>query len=221
MSEKYAFIFDMDGVIADNMSYHAQSWIELFRDKGHHVSLDDFCLYAAGRKAEEVVRHYLNRSLTADEINCLAEQKDVLYRYMYRPHLKPLNGLLSFIEKSSALGISMGVGTGSSPGNIAFVLSNLNLHDHFSSVVGAAQVKKGKPDPEIFLTVASQLNVNPENCMVFEDSQFGIQAATTANMKVVGLTTSHSKTEIETFGNLTDIVKDFTELDPQRLISTF
>lgn len=221
MSEQIAFIFDMDGVIADNMTYHAQSWIELFKDKGHDVDLNEFNLYAAGRKAEEVLEHYLSHPFSENEATCLSQQKDLLYRYLYRPHLKPLEGLLKFITKARELSIPMGIGTGSSPENIEFVLNGLNIKSFFSSIIGAAQVKNGKPDPEIFLRVSQELDVLPENCIVFEDSQFGIQAARRAAMKVIGLSTSHNHDELNGFGEVIQTAKDFTHIDPQMLISTY
>jgi beta-phosphoglucomutase len=117
------------------------------------------------------------------------------------------------------MAIPCGVGTGSSPENIDFVLGGLDLKSHFKSVVGASQVKHGKPNPEIFLKVASELDLTPEACVVFEDSQFGVQAASQAGMQVVGLSTSHSKTEMLTFGDLLMVAENFATMDPETLIS--
>jgi beta-phosphoglucomutase len=219
MDKRVGFIFDMDGVIADNMSYHAKSWVALFKEKGHDVLLEDFVLNAAGRKAQEVVSHYLKEDLSIDEIERLSNEKDDLYRTMYGPHLQPLEGFMTFIQKSQSMAIPCGVGTGSSPENIDFVLGGLDLKSHFKSVVGASQVKHGKPNPEIFLKVASELAVSPETCIVFEDSQFGVQAASSAGMQVVGLSTSHSADEMHSFGKLLLVAENFKTMDPESLIS--
>ncbi|ACF12990.1 beta-phosphoglucomutase family hydrolase [Chloroherpeton thalassium ATCC 35110] len=218
MQDRVAFIFDMDGVIIDNMQYHVDTWLALFRDKGHELSLDDFLEKTAGKKAEEVVRMFLGESVTDADVQKYAEQKDFLYRYLYRPKLAPLAGFMAFVEAAKSAEILMGVGTGGSPENIEFVLGGLNLKPYFKTIVGAANVSKGKPDPEIYLKAADQLGIAPENCIVFEDALPGLEAARRAGMKSVAITTSHTEAEFAAAESVFCIAGDFTNLKPLALI---
>jgi len=218
MQDKIAFIFDMDGVIIDNMQYHADTWLALFRDKGHQLSLDDFLEKAAGKKAEEVVRLFLGEGLSDEEVKKYAEQKDFLYRYLFRPKLAPLAGFTSFVESAKMAGIQMAIGTGGSPENIEFVLAGLALKPYFKAVVGAANVSKGKPEPEIYLKAAAQLGVPAENCIVFEDALPGIEAARRAGMKSVAIATSHSEADFRTVEGVFCIAENFATLEPSKII---
>jgi HAD superfamily hydrolase (TIGR01509 family) len=104
------------------------------------------------------------------EVQALSDQKENYYRELYRPHLKTTTGLLPFLQEARELNIPMGLATAAGKENIAFVLQGLKLEEFFSAIVGAEDIQKGKPDPEIFIKSASMLHTQPEDCIVFEDS---------------------------------------------------
>ncbi len=110
-------------------------------------------------------------------------------------------------------GMRLGLGTGSKDDNVTFILDGLELRPWFDAVVDGGMVTKGKPDPETFLILADKLKVAPKDCVVFEDSLLGEEAARRAGMKVVAITTSHREDE---FKHAALKAADFTTLSPAK-----
>jgi beta-phosphoglucomutase len=217
-----AFIFDMDGVIVDNMRMHAQSWVELFRDFGlEGMDPERYLVETAGMKGLDVLRYFLDPEITVHEAERLTELKDFLYRFMYRESIRPMNGLLPFLDSAEALGIPLGIGTGAGPRNIDFVLGRLGIGDRFGAVVGAHQVDRGKPNPDIFLKVAEQLGRPASSCIVFEDALPGVEAAEKAGMRCVAVTTTNPPEAFGAFDNVIRVIDDFAGLCPEKLYASF
>jgi len=217
--QRSAFIFDMDGVLTDNMRLHANSWIELFRDFGMEgMDADRYLKETAGMKGLDVLRYFLGQSISAEEAERLTEFKDFLYRVTSRNKITPLTGLQPFLEQAQQQAIPMGIGTGASPKNIDYVLELLELEQTFQALVDPSQVSNGKPHPDIFLRVASLLGAEPQHCIVFEDALPGIEAARRAGMQCVAITTTNNADEFRHFDNILAIVNHFQELTPQGLL---
>ncbi len=195
MGARHALLFDLDGVVVDNMRFHEDAWREFFGRRGIPMDHDDFFRNTSGMPTRDVLSYFFKRAVSAEEAAALGSAKEAIYRELYRPHLRPLAGLVELLESARAFGVKAGVGTGSLPENVSFVLDGLDLRRHFSTVVGAADVKKGKPDPETFLLLAERLGAPPERCVVFEDSLLGEKAARAAGMRLVAVTTSHAAAE--------------------------
>ena len=102
--------------------------------------------------------------------------------------------------------------------DIDFVLNKIPIRDDFEAIVNSTMVSKPKPDPQIFLKAAEELNMPPEKCVVFEDSLAGIKAANSAGMKVVAITTGHTAAELHPV-NL--VINDYTELNVHKLAALF
>jgi len=217
--KKYAFIFDMDGVLTDNMKLHAASWVELFRDYGlEGLDPERYLVETAGMKGPDVLRYFLDPDISSQEAERLTELKDFLYRVMSRSSIHPLSGLSLFLDAAERLGIRLGVGTGSGPKNTGYVLGLLGIQQKFQAVVTADQVANGKPAPDIFLEAARRLMVEPSQCIVFEDAIPGVEAAERAGMKCVALTTTNSRNMFSGFANVIAVVHDFTGLNPEILL---
>ncbi|PIR15137.1 MAG: haloacid dehalogenase, partial [Elusimicrobia bacterium CG11_big_fil_rev_8_21_14_0_20_64_6] len=122
-------------------------------------------------------------------------------------------GLMPFLKGARAGGYRVGLGTGSKDDNVTFILDGLTLRPWFDAVVDGGMVTKGKPDPETFLILADKLKVPPKNCVVFEDSLLGEEAARRAGMKVIALTTSHRADE---FKYASIKAADFLTLTPSK-----
>jgi len=213
-----AFIFDMDGVLTDNMRMHAQSWVDLFADYGlEGLDPDRYLVETAGMKGLDVLRYFLDPSISSSEAERLTELKDILYRVMNRDAIRPMPGLGEFLSRAADKEISLGIGTGAGPKNIAYVLGLLGLESTFQAVVGAHQVTHGKPHPETFLRVAESLGVAPESCIVFEDALPGVEAASSAGMRCVAVTTTNPPGAFSSFGNVIAIIDDFSGLNPETL----
>ncbi|NTV02307.1 MAG: beta-phosphoglucomutase family hydrolase [Chlorobiaceae bacterium] len=216
--EPKAFIFDMDGVLTDNMRMHAQSWVDLFADYGlQGLDPERYLVETAGMKGLDVLRYFLDPSISAEKAERLTELKDILYRVMNRDAIRPMPGLDGFLASAADAGILLGVGTGAGPKNIAYVLGLLGIESRFQAVVGAHQVSHGKPHPETFLRAAELLGASPASCIVFEDALPGVEAAGAAGMRCVAVTTTNTPEAFAGFDNVITTIDDFSGLRPETL----
>lgn len=216
--EAKAFIFDMDGVLTDNMRMHARSWVDLFADYGlEGLDPERYLVETAGMKGLDVLRYFLDPSISAVEAERLTELKDILYRVMNREAIRPMAGLGEFLGNATDAGILLGVGTGAGPKNIDYVLGLLGIGSRFQAVVGAHQVSHGKPHPETFLRAAELLGASPSSCIVFEDALPGVEAAAAAGMRCVAVTTTNAPEAFAGFDNVIRIIDDFSGLRPETL----
>ena len=159
--------------------------------------------------------------MSNERLNELALRKEELYREVYIHHRKPVDGLVEFLDAAATLGIKMAVATAASPPNMAFILDGLELRKYFGAITTAADVKRGKPDPEIFLLSAERLGVQPKNSIVFEDAFFGFEAAKRAGMQSVGLTTVNSAEEIMRTGTVVEVHSDYSSMQPGELVAKY
>ena len=215
-----AFIFDMDGTIVDNMAYHTESWLAFFGKRGHTLDPDAFFRDTAGRQGHEIMRTYLGSHLTNEETAALDVEKESLYRELYAPHLAVTGGLEQFIARAKAAGVKLAVATAAPPANIDFTLDGLDLRKQFDAIAGAADVKRGKPNPDVFLLAAERAGSLPANSIVFEDAPLGVEAARRAGMRAVVLTTTLPAEAFAQFDNVIAIARDFSELDVDALFAT-
>lgn len=217
MTQQRAFIFDMDGTIVDNMGYHTRSWLEFFSRRGHAVDEAAFFAATAGRTGHEIMRQYLGEGLAHDDVTSLIDEKEVLYREIYAPHLRAVEGFGALVGAAQAAGIKLAVGTAAPPCNVDFTLDGLGVRQQFDTVVGAADVKRGKPEPDVFLLAAERCGADPAHCIVFEDAPLGVEAARRAGMRCVVLTTTLPAEAFKAFDNVICIARDFSEIDINNL----
>jgi beta-phosphoglucomutase family hydrolase len=213
-----AIIFDMDGVIVDNHQFHLKSWLQFFEEHGVSMSEKEYKQKVNGRTMGEILPKILGRDMTKEEIRELGGQKEAKYREMYRPHIKPAEGLPQFLEELIKNETPFAVATSAPPENVKFTLENTGLRERFTTIIDDTMVSKGKPDPEVYLTAAKALDMPPERCIVFEDAILGIQSGKNAGMKVVGVATTHSREELE--AEDTDyVMDDFSGLTLEKLLA--
>jgi HAD superfamily hydrolase (TIGR01509 family) len=166
----------------------------------------------------ELLRKILGPRLSDTRIAELSERKEAIYRGMYAPHLKPVQGLKPFLQEVHRLGIPMGVATSAGAQNIDFTLRGLGIQDFFGAIIGGDDVPQGKRGPEIYLTAARRLGVRPEHCLVFEDSRSGIESAQQAGMRIIVLATDPAAEGFRSSPGVLDLVKDFCTLEPTALL---
>jgi beta-phosphoglucomutase family hydrolase len=199
----------MDGVVVDNITYHFDAWRQFATRYGRGLSDDELTGYVNGRVAKEVLKYLFKRELTAEEVHQYTEEKESVYRQLYRPHLKPTEGLLPFLELLRTHDIPTAVATSAPYANIDFTLGGTGTRPYFREIVDARHVKRGKPDPEIYLQAAERLGMRPDRCIVIEDALLGVQAGLAAGMKVIGITTTHTADELS---NTHLVINDFRAL---------
>jgi beta-phosphoglucomutase family hydrolase len=207
-----AFLFDMDGTIVDNMAFHTQSWQIMLAKRGVEVDADAFFRDTAGRQSQEILRTYLRDDLSDKECKQFSQEKDLLYREIYAPHRKLADGFLPLLLGARELGIRLAVGTAAPDENVRFILDDLDVRKHFDIVVGARDVSRGKPHPDVFLRAAEGCGVDPAECLVFEDAPLGVEAAARAGMSAVVLTTTLGEEAFSRFDNIICMCKDYRDL---------
>jgi beta-phosphoglucomutase family hydrolase len=204
------FIFDMDGTMIDNMRFHTAAWVKLLAESDLEVDVEEFIRHGSGKPTHELLSEMFGDRMTEEERIQFAQKKEVLYRDIYRPHLKPIEGLTQFLTLAKARGIPLAIASSARQPNIEFILRGLELEGMFEVVIGASAVKRGKPDPEMFLLAANRLRLPPERCIVFEDAIAGIQAAGGAGMKTVVIATQLSEAEACQFPNVIAVLENYS-----------
>jgi beta-phosphoglucomutase family hydrolase len=212
MTCQHAYLLDMDGTIVDNMAYHNRTWVAFMAQHGLTIDAQEFFERTAGKHAREIIREFLGARWSDAECDALVAEKEAAYRALYGPHIAPLPGLLDFIAAARAQRIALAVATSGPNANIAFTLDGLDLRRQFDAVIGAADVKRGKPWPDVFLKAAEACGARPADCIVFEDAPLGVEAARNAGMRAVVLTTTLSAAHFAAYDNVIAHVADFTAL---------
>ncbi|MFZ5939502.1 MAG: HAD family hydrolase [Bacteroidota bacterium] len=193
---KLAVIFDMDGVIVDNAAFHFEAWGEFCAKKGLEFNREEFRGWFGSTNREILARLY-GRKVSRQEAVKLGEEKEAIYRQIYEPVLSPVHGLAYFLNELKRYNFKLAVATSAPPKNVDFVLSNSHTRKYFDAIVDASGVRHGKPSPEIYLKASRKLRIKPQNCLVFEDAFYGIEAARNARMKVIGVGTTHKAEELK------------------------
>ncbi len=206
-----ALIFDMDGTMVDNMMAHHRAWQRKLRSLGLKMDLEEVREKIHGVNEEILLRLFGDRFDEAER-RYHAQDKEAEYRRVFETELRLLDGLPEFLENAREAEIKMGIGTAAPAENVDFVLDKLELRDWFGTVKHAGDVTKGKPDPEIYQLVAEGLGVPVQDCVIFEDSPTGAQAAHNAGSPVVVVTTTHQPEEFSHLPNVLQFIKDFREL---------
>ena len=177
-----AYLFDCDGTIADSMPLHYIAWKKALGEWG--CEFDEEMFYRWGGKPVHEIIATLNQMHGLNMPAALvAERKEALY-YDQLPQLKAVPEVLEQIEEQHGL-LPLAVVSGSSRESVMKTLTTLDLVDRFDTIVGAEDYERSKPAPDAFLVAAVRLGMPPEDCLVFEDTALGIQAATAAGMASV------------------------------------
>ena len=183
-------VFDMDGVIVDSNPLHVQAWMLYNRGFGIDAG-EGLAERMYGRRNDEIVCDFFGPRLSREEIAAHGAAKEELYRKMLDPKLEEtlVPGVREFLERHA--GQLIGLATNAEPANVDFILDRGGLRTYFQVAVDGHQVQHPKPHPEIYLRAAEFLRVAPRNCIVFEDSFSGVEAARAAGARIVGLRTTH------------------------------
>ena len=205
-----AFIFDMNGTMIDDMHYHEQAWYNILTQLNSGLSREEVKLQIYGKNEEIFERVFGAGRFSKEEVSVIALQKEARYREEFLPHLSLINGLDTLLAKAAAAQIRMAIGTAAIVDNVDFVLDNLQIRQYFPVIITEADVQHSKPEPEVFVKAAERLGVAPAQCIVFEDSPKGIEAARRAGMKAVGISSYHTAAELQN-DNLLCVVNDYAD----------
>ena len=218
-----ALIFDMDGVLCDTMPYHRQAWLqysetvpelvtasrerrEQLGEKRYEVLLENM----SGKRNEDLLPEFLGYPVAVADIQRWGSEKEAVYRSLIRDELQWTAGLIPFLQQAQTGGLKLGLGTSACQENVDLLMQKDGLGQFFSAQVMAADVDRGKPEPQCYLLVAERLGVEPDRCLVFEDAISGTQAARNAGMQCWGVLTTHSEAELKKAGSKY-CIQDFTD----------
>lgn len=177
-----AYLFDCDGTVADSMPLHYLAWKKALAEQGCEFSEELFYAWGGMPTAQIVATLNAQQGLRMG-VEAVCERKESLY-YALLPELKVVPEVLEHIEAQHGR-IPFAVVSGSTRESVEASLRVLGLIERFATLVCAGEYAKSKPDPEPFLLAAQKLGVQAGECLVFEDTEMGIQAAKAAGMKWV------------------------------------
>ena len=185
-----ALIFDMDGVIVDSNQLHREAWT-LFNRRYGVDTTPEMIERMYGRRNDDIVRDFFGDGLSSSEIAARGAAKEELYRQMAAERIDKIlvAGVRNFLEWYRTT--PKGVASNAEIRNVDFILDQTGIRKYFQVVVDGQQVRRPKPDPEIYCKTADLLGFSPENCIVFEDSPSGVDAAKAAGMRIVGVSTTY------------------------------
>ncbi|MEB2778272.1 HAD family phosphatase [Algoriphagus sp. D3-2-R+10] len=213
-----AVIFDMDGVICHTNPFHSIAFQQFFSKRNLNPSEAEYVEHMYGKNNGYILSHFLGRKIEGEELALLEEEKEGLFREIYKSEVDPISGFMEFFEKLKLEDLLTAVATSAPRANLDLIISTLGIGNQMQSQLASEDVSKHKPDPEVYLKSAMKLGVKPENCLVFEDSFSGASAGLNAGMKVVGVLSSHSKEQLPSCDLY---IKDYTELDVVQIHQIF
>lgn len=187
------FIFDCDGTLADTMPLHFVAWQEVMT--GYGFAFDEDLFYSLGGKpTEKIVAELSTEQKIEVDIAQVTYEKEAAFVEMLSD-VQPIESIVAIAHAYQGK-LPMGVGSGGQREVVHQILRQLKLDSVFDCVVGSEDTPKHKPEPDVFLEVARRLNVTPENCLVFEDADLGVEAAKRAGMACFDVRTVHTPRRI-------------------------
>ena len=217
-------LFDFNGTMLFDSALQEDIWKKFLRSKiGREITNEEIHKYIHGGNNKTVLSYFFNRVLSDREVEELGEEKESMYRDMCLKDtemFKLAKVLPDFLDKLKEARIPITIATGAPISNVKFYFKHLNLGKWFdiNKVVYTDGSFKGKPEPDIFLKAAKNINVDIENCAVFEDAILGIEAAKRANAaKIIAVSSTLENNKLLSIDGISYVIKDFTEISIDNL----
>ncbi len=208
-----AVIFDVDGVLVDSYWPHLRSWQRLGAEVGFEMPEERFAV-TFGRTSREILSEVLGVEADADRVAKLDARKEILYREIIQESFPAMDGAVELIDALRGAGAPLAAGSSGPPENVYLSVDRLGRREAFGTCVTGRDVRRSKPDPQVFLIAAERLGVEPGRCVVIEDAAAGVEAANRAGMASVGLTGTADR---ETLRAARLVVDSLRELSAERL----
>ncbi|NDL67738.1 HAD family hydrolase [Anaerotalea alkaliphila] len=202
------FIFDMDGVLIDTEDCHFNAWVDVMKGEGIPVTLETYLEKIQVQGRRRAVENLMANPSEETIARLSAAKEEAYLREVDRKKEVVFGDARLFLEKCRDMGIPMGVASSSSLA--VRMLERTGLLEFFPVVVGGGDVKRQKPEPDIFLEAARRLGIHPEHCVVFEDAKSGIEAAHRAGMHVVAVDRLHLLDPSERFLRMVNTLDDLS-----------
>ncbi len=188
---KKGIIFDMDGTIVDSLPYHYKAWKIFFKENKVENFSERLKHYKGGGTLDLLTAVYGDK-YSRKELKIMTDDKEIIFREIYKNNVVPIMGFMDMFELIKSKKILVGIASNAIRKNVKMILSELKIYEKFDSIICGDEVKRGKPDPEMFDETINRFNLKKEECLIFEDSVEGVSAAVNSRVDVVGITSSTS-----------------------------
>lgn len=207
-------IFDLDGVIVDTAKFHFLAWKKAAEEVGFELTeeLNEKLKGVSRVDSLNKILGWAGTTVSEEKFNEMATNKNADYlTYVDKMTADDiLPGVEAFIREAKSKGYPIALGSASK--NAPKILKHVGIYDLFDAIVDGNSVSKAKPDPEVFVIAAQKLNVPVANCVVFEDSEAGVEAANNTHMLSIGLGSEDVLTDADhVFPDFTKITLEFIE----------
>ena len=201
----------MDGTLVDNLAYHFKAF-DVYIEREGFTLLEPVTLKINGMHSNDIFPMLLGDEVVAEYgIDRLHHEKEAVYRDLYRPHIKPVEGVVELIKMAKAAGIKCAIGSSGCRENVEMIIEGLGLAELIDASISGSDVTHGKPHPEIFIKAYEALGLKPEECIVVEDAIIGIKAGLAAGCKCIAVTTT-ATAEVLTEEGASLCMADYTNL---------
>ncbi len=139
------------------------------------------------------------------ELKKMSDEKEMIFRRIYKGKIKPIKGFKNFLIDIKSKNILVGLASNAIRKNVSMIVNELEIYDHFDSIICGDEVINGKPNPEMFNETINRFNIDKSECLIFEDSLEGVLAAKNSEIKVIGITSSSSNKVLTSAGCITSI----------------
>jgi beta-phosphoglucomutase len=202
-------LWDMDGTLVDSGEYHYEAWRETMADLGRSLSREEFAV-TFGQRNDAILRRSIGPQITDDQIRSIGDAKEERYRALVRARgIAALPGVREWLARLREDGWRQAIASSGPRLNALTIIDVLGLAGTFDAIIGAEDVVHGKPDPEVFLTAAARLGVDPARCVVVEDAPTGIDAGRRGGMRTLGVLTTHPHLDADR------VAATLAELEPE------
>lgn len=207
-----AALWDMDGTLLDSAEYHWLAWRDTMQEMGFEISYEEF-VATFGQRNDSILRGWISDEITAAEILRISDIKEARYRAMVKERgVVLLPGVHEWLTRLRDAGWRQAIASAAPRANVAAIIEALQLEAFFGGYIGAEDVQRGKPDPQVFQAAAALLGVPAERCVVLEDAPAGVAAGRSAGMRTIGVLSSHAALDadvtVETLDQLPDDIFD-------------
>ena len=185
-------IFDMDGTIVDSLPYHYEAWEKFFEENKVENFSEKLKNYKGGGTLDLMTAVYGDK-YSRKELKIMSDDKEIIFRDIYKDNVVPIKGFMEVFELIKSKNILVGIASNAIRKNVEMILIELKIYEKFDSIICGDEVKKGKPDPEMFNKTVDRFSLKKEECLIFEDSVEGVLAAVKSKVDVIGITSSTSK----------------------------
>jgi HAD superfamily hydrolase (TIGR01509 family) len=181
----------MDGTIVDSLPYHYEAWKIFFNENKVENFSEKLKDYKGGGTLDLMTAVYGDR-YSRKELKIMTDDKEIIFREIYKNNVVPIAGFIEMFELIKSKKILVGIASNAIRKNVKMILSELKIYEEFDSIICGDEVRKGKPNPEMFNQTVDRFNLKKEECLIFEDSVEGVSAAFNSRVDVVGITSSTS-----------------------------